>query len=216
MEQMTHGKSVTLGQEQLKKVHLGCGSNLLKGWLNIDFWPHLSQEVVYLEPNGIPDTVFLNYDLRQGIPYASGRAAVVYHCHLLEHLPYFDGLLLLERCFEALEVGGLHRIVVPNLEAFARSYLSDDAFLLDQYRAHALHSDADRYSTKGAVFMGMLHNHDHRWGYDWDTLRWALARVGFSKIRRCNFQESDIAEIREIEPYVPLRALESLCVECYK
>ena len=64
--------------------------------------------------------------------------------------------------------------------------------------------------------MGMLHNHEHKCGYDWETLRWVLERVGFKRIRKVLFQESDLPDISTIEPYSPLRSLESICVECYK
>ena len=64
--------------------------------------------------------------------------------------------------------------------------------------------------------MGMLHNHEHKMGYDFDTLKWVLERAGFERIRRTLVQDSDLADIAEVEPYVPIKAMESLCVECYK
>ena len=64
--------------------------------------------------------------------------------------------------------------------------------------------------------MGMLHNHGHKYGYDFKTLKWVLEYAGFKDVRQTLFQESDLAEIKEMEPYDPLRTMESLCVECYK
>jgi hypothetical protein len=64
--------------------------------------------------------------------------------------------------------------------------------------------------------MGMIHNHEHKCIYDWPTLKWALERVGFRNVQKKLFQESDLLDIIDIEPYSPLRAIESLCVECYK
>jgi hypothetical protein len=64
--------------------------------------------------------------------------------------------------------------------------------------------------------MGMLHNHGHKCGYDFEMLKLAMERAGFSRIRKTLFQESDLPEIKEIEPYIPIKAMESLCVECYK
>lgn len=112
--------------------------------------------------------------------------------------------------------GGLHRIVVPDLEVFAKAYIDRSGVLLDKYREHVLKDDIELYRTPASIFMGMLHNHEHKWGWDWDTLKWALERQGFKRVRRTLFQESDFDDIETMEPYTPLRCLESLCVECYK
>ncbi|MCK9387789.1 MAG: tetratricopeptide repeat protein [Sulfuritalea sp.] len=200
----------------LTRFHLGCGTVFLKGWLNIGHWLHLEQGKLYRNPNQTEDTILLNHDLRLGIPTADNSLEAVYHSHMLEHLSYKDGLVFLEKIFRALKPGGIHRIVVPDLEAFAKAYVGGDSLLLDKYKEHVLSNDADIYQTKASIFMGMLHNHGHLCGYDWDTLRWALERIGFKKVRRTLFQESDLPDIKTIEEYGPLRAMESVCVECYK
>lgn len=200
----------------ITRFHLGCGTVFLRGWLNIGYWSHLQQGGLYANPNQVEGTILLNHDLRLGIPAAPGSLDAVYHSHLLEHLTYPEGLEFLQRCYDALKPGGIHRLLMPDLEAFAKAYVSNDSLLLDKYKEHVLSDGPDIYQTKAAVFMGMLHNHGHQCGYDWETLKWALERIGFRKIRRTLFQESDLPDIKEIEVYSPLRALESLCVECYK
>jgi hypothetical protein len=64
--------------------------------------------------------------------------------------------------------------------------------------------------------MGMLHNHGHKMGWDFETLSHVLVKAGFHRLRRTMVQDSDLADIAVVEPYFPLKALESLCVECYK
>lgn len=200
----------------LTRFHLGCGTIFLRGWLNIGHWNHLEQGGLYANPNQVEGTILLNHDLRLGIPAAPGSLDAIYHSHLLEHLTYTDGLEFLQRCYDALKPGGIHRLIMPDLEAFAKAYVSNDSLLLDKYKEHVLSDGPDIYQTKAAVFMGMLHNHGHQCGYDWETVKWALERIGFKKVRRTLFQESDLPDIKDIEEYGPLRALESLCVECYK
>jgi hypothetical protein len=53
-------------------------------------------------------------------------------------------------------------------------------------------------------------------GYDFDTICHILNITGFTDIRKTMFQESMLSDIQDIEPYAPLRAAESLCVECIK
>ena len=64
--------------------------------------------------------------------------------------------------------------------------------------------------------MGMLHNHGHKMGWDFDTLEFFLKDAGFKDIQRTYYQESKIEKIEELEPINLGRALESLCVECVK
>jgi predicted SAM-dependent methyltransferase len=158
----------------------------------------------------------LNHDLRLGIPAEADTLDAVYHSHLLEHLSYFEGLEFLQKCHTALKPGGIHRVVVPDLEAFAKAYTTDDSFLLEKYKQYVLKDDQALYQTKASIFMGMLHNHEHKCGYDWETLKWALERAGFKNVRKTLFQESDLPDIVAIETYDPMRALESICVECSK
>lgn len=200
----------------LTRYHLGCGTIFLKNWLNIGHWNQLEQGRLYANPNNAEGTLLLNHDLRFGIPSAPGSLDAVYHSHMLEHLSYTDGLIFLGKIYEAMKPGGLHRILVPDLEAFSKAYVSNDSLLLEKYKEHVLNDGPDIYVTKAAIFMGMLHNHEHKSGWDWETLKWALERQGFSRVRRTLFQESDFPDIKEMEEYSPLRCMESLCVECYR
>lgn len=205
-----------LNTNNMTRFHLGCGVNFLSGWLNVGYWRHLEQGKIYATPNQTSGTVLLNHDLRLGIPAGNNELDAIYHSHLLEHLTYFEGLQFLQKCHDALKPGGIHRLLVPDLAAFAKAYLTEDSFLLEKYKEHVLTEHSELYETKASIFMGMLHNHEHKCGYDWQTLRWALERAGFRHIRKTLFQESDLSDIAVIEAYSPLRALESICVECYK
>ena len=200
----------------LTRFHLGCGVNFLRGWLNVGYWTHLEQGKIYANVNQTEGTFLLNHDLRLGIPTEVNKLDAVYHSHLLEHLTYFEGLEFLKGCYEALKVGGIHKNNRTRLEAFSRAYVAGDDFLLKKYKEHVLKDHSELYQTKASIFMGMLHNHEHKCGYDWETLKWALERVGFKCIRKMLFQESDLPDITAIEAYSPLRSLESICVECYK
>jgi hypothetical protein len=64
--------------------------------------------------------------------------------------------------------------------------------------------------------MGMLHNWEHKCGYDFETLKWVLEHAGFTDIKRTLYADSSIQCIAEMEPNNPMRVMESLCVECKK
>jgi SAM-dependent methyltransferase len=199
-----------------RKYNLGCGTCFYQGYLNIGYWQTLAPDTLYAAPNGVEGTVMLNWDLTHGVPAADNSLDVVYHSHLLEHLTNAEGITFLAECHRVLRPGGLLRVIVPDLAAWCRAYVGGDTFFIDSYHRTVLRGDRDLYPTPAAVFMGMLHNHDHKMGYDFDLLNHRLGRLGFERIRRTLFQESDLPEIAEIEAHEPVRTMESLCVECYK
>jgi predicted SAM-dependent methyltransferase len=201
---------------QYKKFHLGCGTIFIKDYLNIGLWEHLPKDTLYANPNGVEGSVLYNHDLVEGIPAADNSLDVVYHSHMLEHLSYAEGIEFIAACYRVLKPGGILRVLVPDLELWINNYVQNNTFFFDEYRRGGLNDDKALYPTKGSVFMGMLHNHGHKCGYDFDTLKSVLERAGFGRIRRTMVQDSDLADIATVEPYFPLKALETLCVECYK
>ena len=196
-----------------KKYNLGCGTYLYQDFLNIGYWSHLSEDVIYNDLNGTSNTFMLNHDLRKGIPALDSSLDLVYHAHMLEHLSYLDGITFIDECFRVLNPGGRMRILVPDLELWINAYSSKNNFFFNEYRKVL---DNDIYVTNGSIFMGMLHNHEHKCGYDFEMINWLLTRCGFHNITRTLYADSSIENINLIEPMSPLRIMESLFVECTK
>lgn len=92
-------------------LNLGCGSRYLPNWVNIDFVS--SSEMV------------IAHDLTQGIPFEDHSFDFVYHSHILEHFDRMTGRFFLEECYRVLKPGGMIRVVVPDLERIAASYLQE-------------------------------------------------------------------------------------------
>jgi len=65
------------------------------------------------------------HDLTRGLPFADASVDVVYHSHVLEHLDRPLVPVFLAEVRRVLKPGGVHRIVVPDLEQLARLYLED-------------------------------------------------------------------------------------------
>ena len=196
-----------------KKYNLGCGTLLYEGFLNIGHWESLGTGAIYKDLNGTTNTYMLNHDLRAGIPAEDDSLDLIYHCHMLEHISYKDGIEFIRECFRALKPGGKMRVVVPDLELWINAYVQNNKFFLEEYRKVL---DPEIYNTRASIFMGMLHNHDHKCGYDFESLEWLLKHIGFSNIVRTLYADSSIENIQTLEPMNPLRIMESLCVECEK
>ena len=93
----------------LRCLNLGCGERFHQDWTNLD-----------IRPTG-PDVQAWN--LGEELPFSDGSFDVVYHSHVLEHFSKAEGLRLLRRCCRVLCIGGMIRVVVPDLEEIARLYL---------------------------------------------------------------------------------------------
>lgn len=90
-------------------LNLGCGSRSHADWVNADINPSA--------PGILP------LDLGNDLPFASDSFTVVYHSHVLEHLPRYRVPAFLKECYRVLTPGGVLRVVVPDLERIARLYL---------------------------------------------------------------------------------------------
>lgn len=90
-------------------LNLGCGRRFHPAWTNVDF-------------TAMGDGV-MGYNLTQGIPFPDASFDVVYHSHLLEHLPKSAAEPFLKECYRVLRPKGILRVVVPDLEQIARTYL---------------------------------------------------------------------------------------------
>ncbi len=198
------------------RYHLGSGGHFVPGYLNIDLIHDIEPDRVYSDFSGVAGAYFYNYDLSRGLPAADNSLDIIYHCHFLEHLSYPHAIELLRQARFRLKPGGVMRLLVPDLELWITNYQTNNTAFFDAYRRQILGDNAALYKTKASVFMGMLHNFGHQCGYDFETIDWLLKDSGFVNIRRTLFQESGIPDISTIEPYSPLRGMESLCVECQK
>lgn len=91
-------------------LNVGCGFQHHPDWVNIDF---------VATGNGV-----IAHNLRSGLPFADSSFQVIYHSHLLEHLPKTEAEKFLKECIRVLQPQGVIRVVVPDLEAIVRLYLT--------------------------------------------------------------------------------------------
>jgi len=90
-------------------LNIGCGATFHPDWVNIDAAP------------ASPDVIA--HDLASGLPFPDRHFQAVYASHVLEHFDPEGGMRLLRDCHRVLQPGGIARIVVPDLEPIARTYL---------------------------------------------------------------------------------------------
>ncbi len=71
----------------------------------------------------LPENILV-HNLANGIPFEDNSVDAVYHSHLFEHLDRDVGDAFLQEVKRVLKPGGVHRIVLPDLEVICRAYIS--------------------------------------------------------------------------------------------
>jgi predicted SAM-dependent methyltransferase len=167
------------------KLHLGCGSSRLAGWLNIDYPP--------------ADLVM---DLGWDLPFQDGSITYAYLAHVLEHFDYpIEALALVKELHRVLAPGGVLRVVVPDIRKCILAYAASDASFFSR-RADLWPDQSERdtplehflhYAGVGVrphAFWG------HKFGYDFETLSPLLARGGFAQTKLSQYMQSEHAALR--------------------
>lgn len=167
------------------KLHLGCGTVRLDGWVNIDL---ASRARELATP---PD---LSVDVRHELPFPNGSARLIYHEHLMEHLTIEEGTRCLRDWLRVLEPDGVLRIATPDLEYLVERYRGawrDQAWLgLPEYAF---------IRTRAEMLNVALRWWDHRYVYDGEELERRMREAGFGTVRRCALGRSPVPELAGLE-----------------
>jgi len=163
---------------QMRDIHanIACGPRSLDGFLNLDLH-RLTQEVI-------------SWDCRWELPFADGSVAGARVEHFLEHLEPREELpAFLKACLRVLKKGGVLRIIVPDAERYLQAYCRSD---LSGFGELAVPTPFPaELPTRMDVVNHVFHQfHEHRWGYDFETVAHRLHANGFGRVERTAYQRS--------------------------
>jgi predicted SAM-dependent methyltransferase len=176
-----------LRTHESRRLHLGAGPHAIPGWLNTDIRP-ASLAIAYL-------------DATKSFPLPDASMDVVFSEHMIEHVPYGDGVRMLRECARVLRPGGVVRIATPDLAAIVGLYRGD---LSDEERAYVEwfveRNDVRAVGDRPAfVINHFFTSWGHRFLYDRKTLREALEQAGFEAVTEHRPGESEHPELRGLE-----------------
>lgn len=169
------------------KLHLGCGSNRLQGWLNSDFSPQF------------PDVFAL--DVTQAFPIESETFDFVFSEHMIEHISLTQGMHMLEECYRILKPNGKIRVSTPDLAFLIDLYRSDKTPLQKAYIEWATNlfsPEAPMYADT-YVINNFVRNWGHTFIYDEKTLHLSLLNARFKNITKCEINQSSEAHFCHLE-----------------
>jgi predicted SAM-dependent methyltransferase len=172
----------------VKKLQIGCGPTVMPGWLGSDIAP-ASAATMYM-------------DATKPFPFADATFDYIYSEHMIEHIPWRDGLNMLGECHRALKPAGVLRVATPDLAVMA-GLLKDQSAVARRYiewvQEFALH-DLPIRSTALAINCA-FHNWGHKFLYDAETLELTMRLAGFKATRRCAPGQSDDPHLAGIETH---------------
>lgn len=197
-----------LGRNSTRKLQIGCGKNILKGWLNTDI--NSSSEIIYL-------------DVRRRFPFNDCTFDYVFGEHLIEHLQYLDGERCIRECHRVLMPGGKLRVSTPDLGFLIELYSRKKTKLQERYIIWATKSFLPHIKIYSDIFVinNFFQAWCHKFIYDCMTLRNLMERCGFTDIKRWSLGKSDDKNFQGIELHgqqIPdeFNRLESMVLEATK
>jgi hypothetical protein len=142
-------------------------------------------------------------DIVKGLPLDEESCKGVYASHVLEHLALEDFHKALENTKRILTVGGVFRLVVPDLEWAAKEYarrLEAGDALANTFFLGETHL-GEKQRDKGPIGFAykLLKTSRHLWMWDDLSLRKALADHDFREIRSCAFGDCEDPMFRLVE-----------------
>lgn len=162
----------------------------------------------------LPENIKI-WNLSKGIPFESNSVDVVYHSHLLEHLDRSVADNFVLECKRVLKPGGIHRVVVPDLENLCRKYLSHISACehnIDETDRHEKYVESiieqsvrkEAYGTSQQhPFRRLVENlilgdarrrgETHQWMYDRISLKTKMLKSGYSDVYEQKFNTSRIS-----------------------
>jgi predicted SAM-dependent methyltransferase len=175
-----------LDTHPVAKLQIGCGGNMLEGWLNtdgqMDGWFH-------------PQSVKL--DASQLFPISDTTFDFVYSEHMIEHIPFWQGQQMLRECFRIMKPGAYIRISCPDFQFLIDLY-TNPTDLATQYTEVAS-PDWAPYPNPIFIFNNYVRDWGHQFIYDKPTMTNSLLAAGFENVTEHNILESNVPELQNLE-----------------
>jgi predicted SAM-dependent methyltransferase len=170
------------------RVHLGSGADVRSGWVNIDLSLNFTPTPLPTSEDG-RRTVYVNHDIRRGLPLPSESCEIIYSSHFFEHLDRRDGYRVMREAYRALQPGGIFRVVIPDFRACFEAYVRNDTDYFSLIDLDALFPGTEARPLTPVDYLNyaVYQFGEHRCLYDEEKLRALLTGIGFHSVERTDY-----------------------------
>lgn len=178
-----------LEAHEIRKLQLGAGPTALQGWLSTDLNPRFDT------------TVYL--DATKPYPFEDGTFDYVYSEHMIEHIPWENGLFMLQECLRVLRPGGAIRVATPDLKVLLDLYAGAERPIQAKYVQWITDTFLNGVEVYKPSFVinNAFNNWGHQFLYDAELMTMALRHAGFEDVRQWPSGESGDPHLRGIESH---------------
>jgi predicted SAM-dependent methyltransferase len=186
-------------------VNIGPGTLGKAGWVNVDVWKG---------PN-----VNCLYDCRKSLPFPDGSVRGIFCEHFFEHIDYTEEAPhFLSECNRVLKKDGVLRLILPDAGRYLRAYCKGGWEEFERIRPlgperRDIHCDCKYNTPMELINVVFRQGHEHKFAYDFETLRFLLCRYGFSEVEQQEYGRSLMSELCLDQA---IRASESIYVDAKK
>lgn len=161
------------------KSHLGCGSNVMPDWENMDSNPSPGA--------GLWTAPWL--------PYFPNEVDFIYHEHFIEHLPRPMADQLFKEAMRCLKPGGVMRVSTPDLATIVEDYTSNSPRELNEKYGLVGFTN----NTQAEFINRSFRDWEHKFIYDEEEFYVLGELAGFSSCNRVRYRDSIYPDLRNLE-----------------
>jgi predicted SAM-dependent methyltransferase len=157
-------------------INFGAGPTGRPGWINID--------------GGLGSGINCLCDGRSALPFSSESVRCVFTEHFFEHIDYYDDApVFLAECHRILKPLGTIRIIVPDAGRYIKAYVSEGWDSLAELRQLGADKADSYFPIKFESKMELVNfifrqGGEHKFAYDFESMRVSLKKAGFVNIEQ--------------------------------
>ena len=187
-----------LRKSETPRLTIGCGKNVLDGWLNTDLYPQRSD---------VATVVYLDAGIK--FPFKDNTFDYIYSEHIFEHLKFTDSCNMLKECHRVLKPGGVMRLALPHFEFLLGLYQDPKADLNREYIQSTIRDQIPEVhqvlgdSEYGNIYV--INNFYRDWGHEvihsTDSLKQLIENFQFKNVVQKDVGKSDISYLSDLEAH---------------
>ncbi len=155
--------------DEMKKLHWGCGQFTTTGWTNVDIkkFPGIDYAC----------------DIREGLPMKDNTFDYIVTQHAINDMPVYDIFKSLKELYRVLKPGGHLRLSVADFDIAIKAYQEKDLEFFNTIPDNMAKSLGGKFIAWSSWYMDRI-------PLTYDYIYELLENEGFKNITRCNFNET--------------------------